>query len=114
MLAPSADTSIVPLPRTREVSDARAANRRIRLLALLFAAAFAATLARAVWIQGVQAGSLDRLAANQQTEVVTLPARRGSILDQRGLELAVGAAADDGLRRPAPRRATRARSSRAA
>jgi cell division protein FtsI/penicillin-binding protein 2 len=72
------------------VSDARTANRRIRLLALLFAAAFAATLARAVWIQGVQAGSLDRLAANQQTEVVTLPARRGSILDQRGLELAVG------------------------
>jgi cell division protein FtsI/penicillin-binding protein 2 len=72
------------------VSDARAANRRIRLLALLFAGAFAATLVRAVWIQGVQAGSLDRLAANQQTEVVTLPARRGSILDQRGLELAVG------------------------
>src|SRR2546427_478204 len=73
-----------------EVSTARTANRRIRLLALCFAGAFAVALARAVWIQGVQAGSLDRLAASQQTETVTLPARRGSILDERGLELAVG------------------------
>jgi cell division protein FtsI/penicillin-binding protein 2 len=68
----------------------RGANRRIRLLALLFAAAFVVTLVRAVWIQGVQAGSLDRLASNQQTESVVLPARRGTILDARGLELAVG------------------------
>lgn len=72
------------------MTDGKAANRRIRLLALCFAAAFAATLARAVWIQGIQASSLDRLASNQQTEVVTLPARRGTILDARGLELAVG------------------------
>jgi cell division protein FtsI/penicillin-binding protein 2 len=72
------------------VTSAKGANRRIRLLALLFAGAFMATLGRAVWIQGVQATSLDRMATNQQTETRPLPARRGSILDARGLELAVG------------------------
>jgi cell division protein FtsI (penicillin-binding protein 3) len=72
------------------VIEARRANRRIRLLALLFAGAFAVTLARAMWIQGVQAGSLHRMAAHQQTEIVTIPATRGSIFDVNGVELAVG------------------------
>jgi cell division protein FtsI/penicillin-binding protein 2 len=72
------------------VKETRIANRRIRLLALAFAAAFAVTLLRAVWIQGVQAEPLDRMAASQQTEVVRVPARRGSILDDTGVELAVG------------------------
>ena len=67
----------------------RLSNRRIRLLALAFVVVFAGTLARAVWLQGVRAQSLDTLAQVQHREVVTLPARRGSILDRTGMPLAL-------------------------
>ena len=70
--------------------SARLANRRIRLLVALFAALFAVALARAAWLQAVQASSLDRLATSQQRETIVLPARRGIVFDRMGVELAIG------------------------
>jgi cell division protein FtsI (penicillin-binding protein 3) len=69
---------------------ARTVNRRVRLLVGLFALAFAAVLVRAGWIQGVQAGSFERLAAGQHRETIVIPAHRGTIYDRTGVELAIG------------------------
>jgi cell division protein FtsI/penicillin-binding protein 2 len=71
----------------------RVANRRIRLLAAVFAFVFAVALARAGWLQAVRAGSLDRLAASQHRETLTIPAHRGTIYDRVGFELALGSPA---------------------
>jgi cell division protein FtsI (penicillin-binding protein 3) len=71
----------------------RVANRRIRLLAAVFAFVFALALARAGWLQAVRAGSLDRLAASQHRETVAVPAHRGTIYDRTGSELALGSPA---------------------
>jgi cell division protein FtsI (penicillin-binding protein 3) len=68
----------------------RLANRRIRLLLAVFAIVFGVTLLRAVWLQGVQASSLSRLAANQHRQTVTVPAGRGAIYDRTGVQLAIG------------------------
>ncbi len=68
----------------------RLPNRRIRLLLALFALAFLATFGRAVWLQGVKAQPLDRLAQGQHNATVAVPAPRGSILDRNGVELAIG------------------------
>ena len=65
-------------------------NRRIRLLFVLLTIVFAATLARAAWLQGVRAEPLSRLAATQQRQTVELPARRGTIFDRNGVPLALG------------------------
>ncbi len=43
---------------------------------------------RAFWLQGVQGAQLASEAAYQQTEVVTVPGLRGSLLDRHGNELA--------------------------
>ena len=71
----------------------RVANRRIRLLAAVFAFVFALALARAGWLQAVRAGSLDRMAASQHRETVAVPAHRGTIYDRVGSELALGSPA---------------------
>lgn len=55
-----------------------------------FAIVFAVALGRAAWLQAVRAPGLDELASSQQREQVTLPARRGTIYDRRGVELAIG------------------------
>ncbi len=68
----------------------RAANRRIRLLLVFFALVFAGTLARAVWLQGVQASSLERMALRQHRETIVIPAGRGTIFDRAGKPLAIG------------------------
>jgi cell division protein FtsI (penicillin-binding protein 3) len=68
----------------------RQANRRIRLLLALFVLVFAATLARAVWLQGVRAQSLGRMARSQHRMTVTIPAGRGTIYDHTGVQLAIG------------------------
>jgi cell division protein FtsI/penicillin-binding protein 2 len=68
----------------------RLSNRRIRLLLGLFALVFAATLARAVWLQGVQASTLERMAARQQEDTTAIPAGRGTIFDRTGEPLAIG------------------------
>jgi len=70
--------------------SARVVNRRIRLLFVVLALSFAGTLARAVWLQGVRAEPLSRLAATQQRQVVTIPARRGTLFDRNGVPLALG------------------------
>jgi cell division protein FtsI/penicillin-binding protein 2 len=67
----------------------RAANRRLRLLLLFFGVVFAAVLARGLWLQGVQAASLAKLAANQHRETVTVSPARGAIYDRTGVQLAV-------------------------
>jgi cell division protein FtsI (penicillin-binding protein 3) len=51
---------------------------------------FVLALGRAVWLQGVRAQSLGRLATRQQRELVTVPARRGTIFDRTGVPLAIG------------------------
>jgi cell division protein FtsI (penicillin-binding protein 3) len=66
------------------------ANRRIRLVLAVFAFAFAAMFARAVWLQGVQAGSYERLAAGQQRATIVDPGGRGTIFDRTGVQLAIG------------------------
>ena len=68
----------------------RASNRRIRLLLGLFALVFAGTLGRAIWLQGVQASTLERIAARQQEQTTEIPAGRGTIYDRTGEPLAIG------------------------
>jgi cell division protein FtsI/penicillin-binding protein 2 len=69
---------------------ARGANRRIRLLLLTVALAFAALFGRAVWLQGIRADALERLGASQNTVTYALPASRGAIVDNQGVPLAMG------------------------
>lgn len=66
------------------------ANRRIRLLLAAFVLVFAGTLARAVWLQGVRAASLGKLAERQHRQSVVIPAGRGTIYDATGMQLAIG------------------------
>jgi cell division protein FtsI (penicillin-binding protein 3) len=68
------------------------ANRRIRLLLAVFLLVFAATLARAVWLQGVRAASLGKMAERQHHESIVIPAGRGTIFDSAGVQLAIGEA----------------------
>jgi cell division protein FtsI/penicillin-binding protein 2 len=68
----------------------RLPDRRIRLLLVLFLVAFAATLARAAWLQVVQASTLSAKAQAQHRETVTIPAGRGTIFDRTGVQLAIG------------------------
>jgi cell division protein FtsI (penicillin-binding protein 3) len=68
----------------------KAANRRIRLLLGVFVLAFALTFMRAAWLQGVRASSFGRLASNQHSEDVVIPAARGTIYDRGGVQLAIG------------------------
>ena len=66
------------------------ANRRIRLLLAIFVLVFAGTLARAVWLQGVRAASLGKMAERQHHESIVSPAGRGTIYDAAGVQLAIG------------------------
>jgi cell division protein FtsI (penicillin-binding protein 3) len=66
------------------------ANRRIRLLFVVFALLFGATLARAGWLQVVKAAQFSRMAIRQHEHTVTVPAWRGTIFDAGGADLALG------------------------
>src|SRR6188508_1818969 len=66
------------------------ANNRIRLLLVLFVLAFAATLARAAYLQVVRGGELAAQAKSQHRAVVTIPAGRGTVFDRTGVQLAIG------------------------
>jgi cell division protein FtsI (penicillin-binding protein 3) len=70
--------------------SARVANRRIRLLLAVFVLAFGVAFLRAAWLQGVRASSFGRLASNQHSEEVTIPAARGTLYDRGGVQLAIG------------------------
>jgi len=67
----------------------RTIERRIGLLFAGFLLCFLIVAGRAFWLQGVQGAKLASEAAYQQTEVVTVPGLRGSVLDRRGNPLAV-------------------------
>jgi len=66
----------------------RLVERRIGLLFAGFLICFLVIIGRAFWLQGVQGGALASEAISQQTETVTVPGLRGSLLDRRGNELA--------------------------
>ena len=68
----------------------RLADRRIRLLLVIFLLAFAATFARAAWLQVVQASTLSAKAQSQHRTTLTIPAGRGTIFDRTGVQLAIG------------------------
>ena len=70
--------------------NTRRSNRRIRLLLGLFVLVFAGTLGRAVWLQGVQAGTLEQMASRQHQTTTSIPAGRGTIFDRAGEPLAIG------------------------
>src|SRR5579862_8089548 len=72
-----------------------AIDRRIGILFLMFVVLLAAALARAAYLGGIRAQSLQQAAATQQTSTETIPAARGSITDRNGIELAVSESADD-------------------
>jgi cell division protein FtsI (penicillin-binding protein 3) len=67
----------------------RTIERRIGLLFAGFLLCFLVIAGRAFWLQGVQGAKLASEAAYQQTDVVTVPGLRGSLLDRFGNPLAV-------------------------
>ena len=66
----------------------RLIERRVGLLFAGFLLCFLIVIGRAFWLQGVQGGALASEAISQQTETVTVPGLRGSLLDRSGNELA--------------------------
>jgi cell division protein FtsI (penicillin-binding protein 3) len=64
-------------------------ERRIGLLFALFLLLLGAATARAAWLGTVKSDSLGERAVQQQVEDLEVPARRGTILDRHGKELAV-------------------------
>ncbi|HSS04781.1 MAG TPA: penicillin-binding protein 2 [Solirubrobacterales bacterium] len=67
----------------------RTIERRIGLLFAGFLLCFLVIAGRAFWLQGVQGAQLASEAAYQQTDVVTVPGLRGSLLDRFGNPIAV-------------------------
>ena len=71
------------LPPTRLV------ERRIGLLFAAFLLLLAIAALRATWLGTVRSGALSDRAVSQQIEDIDDPARRGTIVDRNGVELAV-------------------------
>ena len=67
----------------------RLVDRRIGLLFGLFLISLCLIALRAFWLDTVKAGSLRHRALSQQSEDVTVSAKRGAILDRNGNPLAV-------------------------
>jgi len=67
----------------------RLVERRIGLLFALFLLLLGLAALRATWLGTVKAGSLSERAVSQQIEDLKVPARRGTIYDRHGIELAV-------------------------
>lgn len=68
---------------------------RIGWLFALFLALLTLAVAKAGWMATVRGGSLRSAAHTQQVADVSVPARRGTIVDRRGIELAVSEPASD-------------------
>jgi cell division protein FtsI (penicillin-binding protein 3) len=75
-------------------------ERRIGLLFACFLLLLVVVIGRAAWVQGVQGGLLSADAQSQQTQTVTIPGRRGRILDRNRRELAVSEDAADVIATP--------------
>ena len=67
----------------------RLMEKRIGLLFAVFVVALGLALVRAGWLGTVRAGELRERAVAQQEEDSDVPARRGTITDRHGVELAV-------------------------
>ncbi len=67
----------------------RLIERRIGLLFSVFLLLLVIAVVRAAWLGTVQADDLRSRASTQQVEDLTVPARRGTITDRHGTELAV-------------------------
>jgi cell division protein FtsI (penicillin-binding protein 3) len=74
---------------------AKLIDRRIALLFAAFAGLLAFAALRAAYLGTFKAGSLKRAAISQQVAVVDVPARRGTITDRHGVDLAVSEPAED-------------------
>src|SRR4051812_9351056 len=70
-------------------------ERRIGLLFAVFLFLLAVGAGKAAWLGVVKAGTLKRAAIGQQEADITIPARRGSITDAHGIDLAVSEPAMD-------------------
>jgi cell division protein FtsI/penicillin-binding protein 2 len=73
----------------------RLVDRRIALLFAVFAALLTFAALRAAWLGTIKAGKLKHAADSQQVAVVDVPARRGTITDRHGVDLAVSEPAAD-------------------
>jgi cell division protein FtsI (penicillin-binding protein 3) len=70
-------------------------ERRIGLLFAAFLALLLLAAGRAAFLGTIKGSSLASAAASQQVTSLELPARRGTIVDRHGVELAVSQPADD-------------------
>jgi cell division protein FtsI (penicillin-binding protein 3) len=70
-------------------------ERRIGLLFAAFLALLLLAAGRALFLGTIKGSSLASAATNQQVTSLELPARRGTIVDRHGVELAVSQPADD-------------------
>lgn len=70
-------------------------DRRIGLLFAVFLLLLGSAFARAVYLGTIKGGNLARAASFQQTATEVVPPRRGTILDRRGVELAISEPASD-------------------
>jgi cell division protein FtsI/penicillin-binding protein 2 len=70
-------------------------ERRTGILFAVFLALLAIGATKAAWLGVVKADVLERAAVGQQEADITIPARRGSITDARGIDLAVSEPAMD-------------------
>jgi cell division protein FtsI (penicillin-binding protein 3) len=70
-------------------------ERRIGLLFAAFLALLLLAAGRALFLGTIKGSSLASAAASQQVSSLELPARRGTIVDRKGSELAVSEPADD-------------------
>jgi cell division protein FtsI/penicillin-binding protein 2 len=78
-----------PPGRRRTPSPARLVDRRVGLLFALFLVLLGLAALRATWLGTIGSGDLADRAVSQQIEDITVNARRGTITDRNGIELAV-------------------------
>jgi cell division protein FtsI (penicillin-binding protein 3) len=78
----------------------RGIDRRLGLLFCGFLLLFSFAIARALWLQGVQGGTLRAEAHSQQVSQVTIPGQRGRVLDRNGKVLAASEDAADVIATP--------------
>jgi cell division protein FtsI (penicillin-binding protein 3) len=70
-------------------------ERRIGLLFAAFLVLLLLAAGRALFLGTIKGGSLASAATSQQVSSIEVPARRGTIVDRKGVELAVSEPADD-------------------
>jgi cell division protein FtsI (penicillin-binding protein 3) len=78
-----------PPTRRHTSSPARLIDRRVGLLFAVFLILLGLAALRATWLGTVRSGDLADRAVAQQIEDITVNARRGTITDRNGIELAV-------------------------